>query len=373
MLSLPCAFSASSPYIATVLWSRTEALAGVRQAVVVESPSNSSTPTHTATALEGALVPSFAQRMQLQGLKFSGYAVSAAAGAASALQVLSEAVQKLSGSGGGAGKVAKPKGKVRSVRKEEALKAFGFHKLAVCLTHTDAGALSSGGGSGTSFSKLGLQLVGVDLLKGTVGWTSFPALPRDSGDPQVSFIKLVAGPAPVRHIAGTGAADSSSAPVSASASTASVTLVLGTADGRTFLWELLPSTGKPVAVAVGVQDSCASTQEGAEGVCALDLEQLESREQELPMLPSAQIALGSVSVFSSLVSLSNAVPVPVYSIVSAPSVPLSLCRSLSLRPYHLCPLITPLSPPSHPLPSHKHSSLLLSPLSCTPPPHSRRC
>jgi len=295
VLALPCASAPSSPSSASLLWSRTEALAGVRQAVVVENPGNASA---SAPALDApGLAPSFAQRMQLQQLKFVGYAASAGVAASSAVQVVTEAVQRLSG-----GRAKGASRRKLSVRKEGALRAFGFAKLAVCLTHSadSEGALSGS----TRFSAMGLQLLGVDLLRGTVGWTAFPALPQGSGDPQVAFLKLVAGPAPVRHIAGTQAADAADAAPTTSAAT--VTLVLGTADGRTFLWELLPSTGRPV---VG-QGSCASDAD----VCAAE------QEQEQLVLPIAQIGAGAVSVFSSLVSLSpNAAPVPVYSILHTPT------------------------------------------------------
>ena len=126
--------------------------------------------------------------------------------------------------------------------------------------------------NGVRFAEAGLQLVFVDLLNGgahssgtadagVMGALYLSLGPAGGDDPVVSFVRLLAGPSPAKRLHGfeSSAPGAEVAEVGDGAHT-EATVLVGTADGRTFIWAVNTADGS--ANLVQVQDSCAAVSAG---------------------------------------------------------------------------------------------------------------
>lgn len=147
-----------------------------------------------------------------------------------------------------------------------------------------ASATSTAGG--VPFSRSGLQLIAVDLLQAhreqdryhhhdaAIRWVSFASLqdpPSSSAaaadyDPIINFVKLVSSSAPVPR----QGSSSSGVTASTATSSAAVTLIVGTADGHTFLWDIDSNTGLPQQQQQHSSQSSSSTSCPADSTCSSD-------------------------------------------------------------------------------------------------------
>lgn len=175
---------------------------------------------------------------------------------------------------------------------------------------------------GVRFSEVGLQLVFVDLMRTTssssssspapVPWSadesilgvrylSMPQEGEQEQNPIVTSVKLVVNPAPARRAgsqvqsAGAGAGTEASVEVS-SASPRTVTLIVGTASGRTLFWDI-----DPASVALSAKGSTT----------------LLPWTASVSGSSSGSVAVASVAAAISTVHIkSRTVNVPAYTIVS---------------------------------------------------------
>ena len=169
------------------------------------------------------------------------------------------------------------------------------------------------------FSQAGLQLLFVDLLgQRAVGdeivSTLYLTLPQPQSavdgdtDPVISFIKLVANPAPTRRVASFEQGTSPSSSTAPAEST--VTLILGTACGRTFIWDINTATIRTaITSGTSAASTCAATASPGSGTCAASTTGVSN----VLLVPWTAVVLGSgvTSVSSSVLA-----GVPGYALVS---------------------------------------------------------
>jgi len=211
-----------------------EALSSLQQAVLVGRPQQ-------LAVREGA-IPDWRQRLHLQGLELQAYLQSFVSSA-------NNSVNAFLGMLG----AATPSNKVLGDNRHKS-QLFGFDKIAVCLSYSNALARSLGDESlpGVSLGEAMLQVIGLEVRPGsailadTIGrirWTAYldTASLSATTDSAISFVKLLRSPVPLRINVGDGV--DSTTVAQSSKSIESVTIIVGTADGQTFLWDINSDNG----------------------------------------------------------------------------------------------------------------------------------
>lgn len=180
--------------------------------------------------------------------------------------------------------------------------------------------LEAAEGRGIPFSEAGLQLVFVDLLRSAaaadeeVQGVRFLGMREGEGeqDPLITSVKLVVGAAPTRRVEsqqvvgqpGAGAADE---PVEgASAAGKTVTIIVGTASGRTLFWDVDPTS----CVSAGAPNTCS-------GPSAAALEPWTAAVSGPPGTVGAGAVASVAAAFTTVHIKDRSVKVPAYTIVSA--------------------------------------------------------
>jgi hypothetical protein len=166
-----------------------------------------------------------------------------------------------------------------------------------------------------------LQLVFVELLRSSAQQSEQKSLylslqgsaaaAAGQADPVVAYVKLLAGPAPARRLEGF----ETSAHSAEDSSSAGATVVVGTTDGRTFVWTV-DAAGKAVQAGArqcgAQQQQQQQQQQGADGTCG-------GKGVAGALLPVAASLTGAAD--SSLVAVATAssvlgsVTVPAFSLV----------------------------------------------------------
>jgi hypothetical protein len=191
----------------------------------------------------------------------------------------------------------KPAPKDKSMTK---LQSFGFDKLAIALSSSNllqssvedkSGIVSS---PSISFGQAKLQVSAIELLRGSGDddvamplWTVHPTLPPSAGDPLLSFVKLV-------H------------PTSTAIKQKNVLLIVGTADGNTYIWHIDTMKGADVdgvsshevcsnGISSGASAGhCAASTDSTESPLSQSLRKLDSRVFFVPS--DAHLPRGVLSV-----------------------------------------------------------------------------
>lgn len=149
----------------------------------------------------------------------------------------------------------------------------------------DAATSSGSSERGVPFSRAGLQIAFLDLLRSpgsnsdseevrSVRYLSLAAAEEGEEEEEVTFVKLLPGVAPTRRLStSSGSSSDDDAAMHDASSSKGVLVVLGTASGRTYFWDVSPFT--PAAAVLSKVCS-------ADGTCAN------------PLLPSSSSSTSSV-------------------------------------------------------------------------------
>lgn len=184
------------------------------------------------------------------------------------------------------------------------------------------------------FAQAGLQLMFVDLLRSpaqgrpaqdeeirSVRYLSLgDHLAAGAEEEEIVFVKLLPNSAPTRRLS--SAAEGASSPAQSSADPVgkSVTLIVGTASGRTYFWDVDPAAASATAAKVCAADeSCSLSQGSAAQKVSLERYTVCASGDERAGAP---IAVAATAAFSS----------PAYTVVSAHGIEanLTLCALIVL-------------------------------------------
>lgn len=232
-------------------WSRHEAFSRLKQVIIVDKITmGEGLGTYLTSDDEENFIPTFQQRLEMQKndiiARWSLFASSIIHQSMSLPSYIS--LPMLSGA-------VKLAPKEKSISK---LKTFGFDKIAITLSHSHLLTYSVEDKSGVidspfiSFSQAQLQISAIELLRGssddvaTPLWTVHPVLPPSAADALVSFIKLV--------------------PPASAVIKQHVLLIVGTADGNTYMWNI--NTMKGADVDSGASAVCNNATFDGAGYCA---------------------------------------------------------------------------------------------------------
>ena len=139
----------------------------------------------------------------------------------------------------------------------------------------DAATTSGSSVRGVPFSRAGLQIAFLDLLRSpgsdsdseevrSVRYLSLASAEEGEEEEEVTFVKLLPGVAPTRRLStSSGSSSDDDAAMHDASSSKGVLVVLGTASGRTYFWDVSPFAPAPAAAAAVLSKVCS-----ADGTCA---------------------------------------------------------------------------------------------------------
>lgn len=181
-----------------------------------------------------------------------------------------------------------------------------------CFSSCICSRIELNAGKGVPFAQAGLQVMFVDLLRTpardeevrSVRYLSLGDALAEQEE-EVVFAKLLPSIAPIRRIVSAGEGASTPGQSSADHAGKSVTLVVGTASGRTYFWEVDPSAATPVTASkvCAAEDSCGLSQSFGAQKVSLEVFSVCAEANERAGAP---VAVAATAAFSS----------PAYTVVS---------------------------------------------------------